>query len=530
MMGGWLQAYRRGFVTDRIGKDNGVSRASRADSPASAYPFFAHTACPYFPCHEGLAPEDFNCLFCYCPLYALGDACGGRFRYNDKGVKVCTDCFLPHVRDEGTRMVYDRFSDLKDLARPRGRSKPEGLAAEDARAVWEHYIDVGQKRLRCGYTTGTCAAAATRAAAEALFTGVFPAAVTIEVPAGFDIRVEVECAESGPGWARCAVRKFSGDDPDATDGALVFARVERSETPGVAVEGGEGVGRVTRPGLDQPVGQAAINRVPREMIAREARAAQRSAGATGGVSVLVSVPEGRRIALKTFNPRLGIEGGISILGTTGVVRPMSEEALVASIQLEMRVRRAAGKRSLLLVPGNYGRDFARSGLGIDFSECVQCSNYLGAALDYAVQVGFESVLLVGHAGKLVKLAAGAMNTHSRCVDGRGEVLAAHAALAEAPSEAVARIMDCVTVDEAIGILDELGIRAQVMASITARMTYHLRKRVGSRVRAELMFFSSAQGLLGESDGARDLAAAAFPRTGADGAAEADAGDSGKEGA
>ena len=517
-------------MAGRVGKENGGAFASRADSASSAYPFFSHTACPYFPCHKGLAPENFNCLFCYCPLYALGDACGGRFRYNDKGVKVCTDCFLPHVRDEGTRMVYDRFSELKDLARPSAVSMSEESASKGASAVWEHYIEVGQKRLRCGYTTGTCAAAATRAAAEALFAGAFPVAVTIEVPAGFDIRVEVECAEAGLGWARCAVRKFSGDDPDATDGALVFACVTRTEASGVAVDGGEGVGRVTRPGLDQPVGAAAINRVPREMIAREALAAQRAAGANGGISVTVSVPEGERIARKTFNPRLGIEGGISILGTTGVVRPMSEEALIASIQLEMRMRRAAGRRGLLLVPGNYGRDFTHGDLGIDFSECVQCSNYLGAALDYAVQAGFESILLVGHAGKLVKLAAGAMNTHSRCVDGRGEVLAAHAARLGASPDAVARIMDCVTVDEAIGILDEQGIRSEVMASIAQRMTYHLRKRVGSRVRAELVFFSSAYGSLGESDGARDLARTAFPHPDADGGLDACDDAAGKDGA
>ena len=225
---------------------------------------------------------------------------------------------------------------------------------------FEHYISVGRERLRCGYTTGTCAAAAARGAAELLLTGQLPPAVRIDTPAGIPVEAELLEPSSGSDWAACAVRKDGGDDPDATHGTLIFARVERSATPGVTIDGGEGVGRVTKPGLDQPVGAAAINHVPRQMIEQQASAAMAANGCDGGLRVVISAPEGERLAQKTFNPRLGIVGGISILGTSGIVRPMSEAALIDSLRLEQDMLAAAGATDIVVTPGNYGETFALS--------------------------------------------------------------------------------------------------------------------------------------------------------------------------
>lgn len=376
-------------------------------------------------------------------------------------------------------------------------------------AKLEEYISVGQKRLRCGYTTGTCAAAAARGAAELLLVGRAPEAVVIDTPAGISVTADLEEVSSGPGWAQCAVRKDGGDDHDATDGALVFARVERSDDVGIAIDGGAGVGRVTREGLDQPPGAAAINSVPRKMIAEQVQCVLDGLppeAVPAGVTVTISVPEGERIAEKTFNPRLGIEGGISIIGTSGIVRPMSEEALIASIQLEMRMRKAEGCQHLLVVPGNYGQDFARDVLHLDMEKAVSCSNYLGATIDYAVELGFSDMLLVGHIGKMAKVAAGVMNTHSKVADARRETIAAHAACAGASRDVVRAIMEGVTTDEAIALLEECGLREPVMKTVCEAVEFQLRNRAGESLRIESIVFSKVHGLLGKSEGADELAA------------------------
>ncbi len=400
---------------------------------------------------------------------------------------------------------------------------------------FEHYIEVGRKRLRCGYTTGTCAAAAAQACGRALLGEGFPRYVRVQVPAGIEVGVEVEDARRGQDalgrpWAQCGVRKDAGQDADATDGALVMARVTLSEQDGVSIEGGAGVGRVTRAGLDQPPGAAAINSVPRQMIARELGRVAQEHGWAGGFAVEVSVPEGEAIAVKTFNPRLGIEGGISILGTSGIVRPMSEDALVESIRLEMRVRRQEGLDSLVLVPGNYGADWACEREGVDERHVVSCSNFLGEALDCAATLGFGSLVLVGHMGKLAKVAAGVMNTHSRVADCRAEVLCTHAALAGATRPTLEALMAAATTDEAIEVLaradgreaqagdtgaetltganaasrgDFPPLLAATLAGITDAIAAHVRRRADP-VRCEVVVFSKAWGELGRTPGAREL--------------------------
>ena len=364
--------------------------------------------------------------------------------------------------------------------------------------------------MRCGYTTGTCAAAAARAAAEQLIRGVIVPAVTVSTPAGIDVVVEIEEHDAGEGWAQCAVQKDSGDDPDVTNGALVYARVERSDEPGIRIDGGVGVGRVTREGLDQPVGQAAINSTPRRMIREQVEDVLASAGPDEvgdfgtGLLVTISIPAGVELAARTFNPRLGIEGGISVLGTGGIVRPMSEDALIASIELEMRMLYERGVRDLLVVPGNYGRDFACGQLELDMDDAVSCSNYFGATLDAACVLGFERMLIVGHIGKMAKVAGGIMNTHSRVADCRVEVLAAHAALVGADKDVVGQIMTAATTDAALDVLKSCGLDGKTMDSVMESLADKLAHRVAGELQVEAIVFSNVHGVLGMTPGAAEL--------------------------
>ena len=222
--------------------------------------------------------------------------------------------------------------------------------------AFEHYVRSGAKRLRCGYTTGTCAALAASGAAELLLTGSAPGTVGLRTPKGLFVEVEPDRCETDGTAAVCAVKKDAGDDPDVTDGLLVCARVERTAS-GIEIDGGVGVGRVTKPGLDQPVGAAAINRVPREMIRAALEHVCAETGYGGGLNVTIFVPEGEAAAEKTFNPMLGITGGISILGTSGIVEPMSQQAIVDTVAIQIRQAAATGSKRLILAPGNYGLDF-----------------------------------------------------------------------------------------------------------------------------------------------------------------------------
>ena len=370
----------------------------------------------------------------------------------------------------------------------------------------EVYIPVGNRQLRCGYTTGTCAAAATAGAVRLLLTGERLPAVRVRTPAGIEVEAELLDHVAGPGWACCGVRKDGGDDPDVTDGTLICAKAERTDSPGVTIDGGAGVGRVTRPGLDQSVGAAAINSTPRRMITAMVEAVMAAAGYTGGLAVTISAPQGEALAGRTFNPRLGIGGGISILGTSGIVRPMSEAALIDSLYLEQDMAKAAGVNDLLMTPGNYGDSFARQTLGLDLTHRCTCSNYLGTAIDHAAGLGFASLLLVGHLGKLVKVAAGIMNTHSRTADGRGETMAAHTALCGGDRALVERVFEAPTTDGAAALLEEAGLLEDVMDSRAAALDRRLKARAGTDMEIEAIFFSNRFGILGQTPGAARLLA------------------------
>ena len=360
----------------------------------------------------------------------------------------------------------------------------------------ELYTYVNNKKMRRGHTTGTCAAAASKAAAEAVLSGRPVDRVTIATPKGITLELPVEDLSFDSTHARCAVRKDGGDDIDATHGTLVYSDVTLTES-GVNIDGGKGVGRVTRRGLDQPPGNAAINRVPRAMIKEALEDVASSFSYGGGFSAVISVPEGEEIAGKTFNPRLGIVGGISILGTSGIVEPMSETALIDTVKTEMNLRAAEGNRVLLVVPGNYGKDFSDNIPGIDADFAVKCSNFVGEMLDHACELGVD-VVLVSNLGKMVKLAAGIMNTHSRNADARMEVLAANAAVAGASMETVLKIMECISTDDALEVLDAEGLIPKVCEVMMPKIEYHMNHRTGGAIRTSAVMFSSVYGLLGKT--------------------------------
>lgn len=368
--------------------------------------------------------------------------------------------------------------------------------------AFEHYIRSGQKLLRCGYTTGTCAALAAAGAAQLLLTGAVPEKKSLLTPKGWTVEAELLDCVLEHDAARCAVVKDGGDDADATDGYRIQVSVSRTEC-GITIDGGEGVGRVTRPGLDQPVGAAAINRVPRRMIEETVQRECAAAGYPGGLLVTVSVAGGAELARRTFNPMLGIEGGISILGTSGIVEPMSEQAIVDTIAVELRQAAVSGTRRVLLTPGNYGLDFLRE-MGLDAVPCVKYSNFLGETLDMAVTEGFSSALVVGHIGKLVKVAGGVMNTHSRWADCRMELFCAHAAVCGGDQNLCRRLMETATTDACVAALDEAGLREAVLNSLLAAIQTHLERRAAGSFLVGAVTFSNEYGLLGKTETVEEI--------------------------
>ncbi|MDE6388074.1 MAG: cobalt-precorrin-5B (C(1))-methyltransferase CbiD [Lachnospiraceae bacterium] len=366
--------------------------------------------------------------------------------------------------------------------------------------------------MRYGFTTGSCAAAAAKAAAYMLLTGQAKDRITIETPKGIKYDTAILDIRRKENEVSCAVEKDGGDDPDITTGAWVYAKVSYAaplscterETCGesveqrIRIEGGAGVGRVTRKGLDQPVGNAAINHVPREMIQKEVAEVCKLADYEGGLTVEISVPEGEKLAVRTFNPRLGIVGGISILGTSGIVEPMSNQAILDTIRVELRQRREEGFDYVAVSPGNYGLDFMKKKYGYDLDRSVKCSNFIGETIDMAVELGFRRMLLTGHIGKLIKVAGGIMNTHSREADCRMELLAAFCVREQVEMSQVCRILECVTTQEAIPILQASGKTQQVMDKVAERICYYTENRSGGKMETDCVLYANEFGELAKS--------------------------------
>ena len=356
--------------------------------------------------------------------------------------------------------------------------------------------------MRYGFTTGSCAAAASKAAAYMLLSGRKKKKITIETPKGIPYTAEILAIRRGENEVSCAVRKDGGDDPDVTSGALIGAKVTygRADVFQIMIEGGRGVGRVTRPGLDQPVGNAAINHVPREMIIREVTQVCQLLDYKGTLEIEIFVPEGEELAARTFNPRLGITGGISILGTSGIVEPMSSRALLDTIRVELRQRRALGFDYVAVSPGNYGLDFMKQRYGYDLDRSVKCSNFIGETVDMAIEEGFQRLLLTGHIGKLIKVAGGIMNTHSREADCRLELLCAFAAKQGVEPDKLCAILDCITTTQALQILEESGRREAVMAYAMERILWYLDRRAQGKLEIDCIMFENEYGELAGSKG------------------------------
>lgn len=350
------------------------------------------------------------------------------------------------------------------------------------------------KKLRCGYTTGSCAAGAAKAAAEMLLSGVSCEKTELMTPAGVLLQLDIHDIEMHNDFIKCAVQKDSGDDPDATRGILIYASVSKTES-GIEITGGEGIGTVTKPGLDQPVGASAINSAPRRMISEAVAEVSAKHNYTGGFRIIISAPAGTEIAKKTFNPRMGITGGISIIGTTGIVEPMSNSAIVDTIRTEANMRKAAGFSTLVLTVGNYSEQFLRLQIPRLSEICVMCSNFIGEALDIGTALGFTDILLIGHIGKLVKLGSGIMQTHSAYADGRMETLIACAALAGVQKEVLMEISACVTTDAALDILYKQHAAEETLSILTARIAHYLCARVHDNARIGAVIFSKQHDLL-----------------------------------
>lgn len=371
------------------------------------------------------------------------------------------------------------------------------------------------KKLKYGFTTGSCAAAAAAAAAAMLFSGEKVSEAEVILPAGEKTTMQVSEIDIDKGTVCCTVIKDGGDDPDATHGAGISACVSKEPiSSGTLAEtrdritllGGCGIGIITAKGLQCSVGEPAINPVPRQMIFENVQRIRRKYGKEEEpIYIEISVPCGAEIAKKTYNPRLGIVGGISILGTTGIVDPMSEKALVDTIKTVIDKQYQENPKRILIAPGNYGREFCREYLGLDIAKAVSISNYIGEALDYIKFKGFEEILLVGHTGKLIKLAAGIMNTHSSYADGRMEIIGMHSAVCGADCDTVKAIAECITTDEAFALIQEKNYYEEVKARILEKVLYHLHFRLKGQVKVETVLFTTDRNHIMKSPGADQLA-------------------------
>ncbi|MEY8338385.1 cobalt-precorrin-5B (C(1))-methyltransferase CbiD [Lachnospiraceae bacterium 62-35] len=380
-----------------------------------------------------------------------------------------------------------------------------------------------EKKLKSGFTTGTCAAAAARAAAFLLCSGRPVEQVRIITPRGQQADLKIRSSEKDENMARCMVQKDAGDDPDITDQALLCVSVKRLESgknswdemwykdkkyPGIALTGGNGIGVVTKPGLPCPVGSHAINPVPREMIFQEVFQVKEEWQEEHFLLVTVEIPNGRELAEKTFNPRLGILGGLSILGTTGIVEPMSQEALAASIRLEIHMKAVEGNCYLVLVPGNYGERFLRDEKGISINHAVRCSNFIGDAVRSAAREGFRRGLLAGHIGKLIKVAGGVENTHSMYGDRRMEILAdclrewiekeGRSQEQRIKKELTERILVSNTTEEAMELLEKYHMHRKVGELAAERIRRQILLWTDGKLTMDVILFSSRLGTLGEA--------------------------------
>lgn len=369
----------------------------------------------------------------------------------------------------------------------------------------DDYAYVNGKKLRKGFTTGTCATAATAAAISMILNQDIEEKVTVSTANGVEVTMDIKDPSFGELTASAAVQKDGGDDADATHGLLIYSTVTLlPDSNDIEIDGGEGVGRVTQKGLKCDVGMAAINPTPRAMIEKTAR---QLLGPNCGAKIIISVPGGEETAKLTYNSRLGIVGGISILGTTGIVNPMSEESWKASITIELTMLYNQGYRSVVLAPGNYGEDFATNVLGIPPHRIVNMSNFVGHVLKEVQRIGFTRVLMVGHMGKFVKVAGGIFSTHSKDSDARMEIIMANLALLGAPVELLEKVDQCITTDAAGTLIEEYHYE-EVYQVLVDKMKFRSERLLRNRkpeVSIDVVTFGTEAGYLASTQTLEEIA-------------------------
>ncbi len=376
----------------------------------------------------------------------------------------------------------------------------------------EEYVYIDGKKYRRGYTTGSCASAASKAATHMLLTKKKIDKVNIDTPKGIPLSLVVHNIEAYENKVKCSIEKDGGDDIDATHKMHIYAEaslVDRVNDEDIIVEGGVGVGVVTKKGLSVDVGRPAINPVPMRMINTEVRKIigenfRDNIGKNKSLKIIISAPEGVEIAKKTFNPRLGIVGGISILGTTGIVEPMSDEGWKKSLSIELEMKKSQGLDKIILVPGNHGEEFIKDKLNLDMKYVVRTSNFIGYMLKEAQRIGFKKILMAGHIGKYIKISAGIFNTHSKVADARSEILISNLAMMGAPLEFLKKIESCVTAEGAVEIINNSDY-TDFYDLISNKCKYKIDQYLlDEDIDVEVMIFTMDKTLLGKSDKADDL--------------------------
>lgn len=385
----------------------------------------------------------------------------------------------------------------------------------------EDFVYVDGKKYRRGYTTGSCATAASKAAVYMLLSQKKTESINIDTPKGIPLSIDIHDISISENRVSCSVIKDGGDDIDATNGMKIYADAEfvEKESPGKIVEksesketfsfegeefvvfSGEGIGIITRKGLSHEPGYPAINPVPQKMISKEVSSILSEKERF--IKITLSAPEGKEIAEKTFNPRLGIEGGISIIGTTGIVEPMSDEGWKKSLSLELNMKRELGMDSIIMVPGNHGEAFIRENTGKELSCVVRTSNFIGYMLMEAKRMGFKNILLAGHIGKFVKLSAGIFNTHSRNADARAEILVSNLALEGADIEILKKVDSCLTAEESVAIIKEYGYD-RVFDNIAEKCRKRAMQYTDGEINIGVFVFDMEKNILGKSSNAEDM--------------------------
>jgi cobalt-precorrin-5B (C1)-methyltransferase len=351
--------------------------------------------------------------------------------------------------------------------------------------------------LKTGFTTGTCAQAAAKASVIMLTTKKLVNKVEVGIPSGNKLYLKIIDPKIGKDFAQCAVIKDAGDDIDVTHGAEIYAKVRFSKNNlGITITGGKGVGRITKPGLAVPPGEYAINPTPRKMIVKELTPYLPKDNK--GVEVIISVPKGEELAKKTFNPRLGIVGGISIIGTSGLVESKSTDAYKTSLSLQLDVLKAQGFKRVTLVLGYVGENFCKEVLKISDDSIVKIGDHVGFMLKECSKKGIRDVLLIGYIGKLVKVANGQFNTHWRFGDNRIETLTHYAKTFGASKRVIGEIKKQKTAEATIHILRKNRLK-KVFAKIAEDVVTRVNEFVGGGLHINCILLSLKGEILASHD-------------------------------